>query len=275
MEINNFYKNAGNCDGVLRGIMSRTDATEKSTGFIMVLDCKVLLIDSGNTKSTETLSKLCELRKNISPNGQLRIVWVLSHYHNANAAEAIESLIPDARFSFEKVYLPPIPEVCQAETEAIELHSKTLEALNRFQPKAEIHALSYADKGGFREVIDHAGSRIVIMPPVSETCPVWLRLSYAGRRLLFPGTTAAGIEAMFPKWSEFMTKMDFIAWPGDNSDKTLLSLKPKNILTMGDSVCDALAKQYPEETKKVKFYNCATEDVLFEIDPDGELIFND
>ena len=111
-EINSFYSSLARTDGVLRGIfVSHPAEITKSDCFIFVINRQVLLNDAGMTGCTDALDRLVRIRGEVNPGGKLGITWILSHFHVDHVAAAIETLIPDERFSFNDVYLPPLSKL--------------------------------------------------------------------------------------------------------------------------------------------------------------------
>ncbi len=320
MEINDFYSHAGRCDGVLRGIMvSHPEDIGKSDGFIFVLNCHVLLLDGGMKGCTTTKDRLLKLRESIAPNGQLRITWVVSHYHVDHIVETIECILPDSeKFEFDDIYLPPWTklEAPYAEYGDVKYHDRLLNTISEYQPKATLHQLKFAAEGGFREFFEYAGAKVTLMPPdmdwsaeheindiirkgcygddaspkqvatyVVNSASLWVKISYAGKRLLFTGDSMKrtsfhkdeSFDRMLELWRHYFDHVDFLKWPHhgvlrDDAAAGVLSIRPKYILltTQAETASAYTEANFPEEYKKIKFVNCALSDVYLKVSPDGE-----
>ena len=322
MDISEFIRDAGKCDGVLRGILCShpNDTVQKSDGFIFALNCHVLLIDGGMKDSDVAYERMCALRESICPHGRLRVNWILSHYHVDHISTTIDRILPDTeRFDFEEVYLPPVPKLHYKEGDSV-YHRRALRALEAYAPKAIVHHMQFAAEGGYREVLDHAGARVIILPPDCDwsapaekdliingyfdgdkTCPKintsivnaassWVKISYAGKKLLFTGDSMKrtatiadeSFDRMLTLWADFCKKPDLIKWPHhgmvrDNAAAGVFSTQPKHVLTSTqiETASAFSAEHYPEDYKSARFHNCAETDVLFTVTPDGNLTFFD
>ena len=208
-------------DGVLRIISCPTPPdVNKTDGFIAVLDREVLLHDGGVTGCRDSWRILTKIREAVCPGERLHLTWVLSHFHGDHAMTAIESIIPDPAFAFDRVFIPP---ACPA-PDGLPINGydkiKPLfdEALSTYQPDAEIISLEFADRGGKPVDLRLSDAAIRLYPPDTNgynphqfndiliggygegnpadvkiptaainACCLWMLISYAGRRALFTG----------------------------------------------------------------------------------------
>lgn len=320
MDNKEFYSLCGRCDGVLRAIMvSHPADVMKSEAFIFVLNCQVLLLDGGMTGCTEAYDRLMKLRENIAPGGKLRLTWVLSHYHVDHVATVLEKIISDPAFEFETIYLPPkvnLPEEF-AKYGDVRFRHLVAKMIKEYQPQAKVVTLRFVSDGGFREYFECAGAKVTLMPPdcdwsskrelndiiikgyyggnmnvahpascVVNSASVWMKISYAGRRMLFTGDSMKrtstiqdeSFDRMLAHWRHYFEHADLVKWPHhgykrDNAASGVLSLKPKYVLTTSnaETASKHTEEKYPNDFKKTQFINCADKDICLRISPDGIL----
>lgn len=87
----------------------------KADSYILRLGGYILLIDGGMTGSCVTRDYLLGLRRELLAAGglgedsdlPLRLDWLVSHFHVDHVAAVIEDIIPDRRFEFNNIVLPP------------------------------------------------------------------------------------------------------------------------------------------------------------------------
>ena len=88
----------------------------KADAYVFILDGQVWLLDGGMKQSYVTGDYLAELRREwLSLGGldetsklKLKLDWFVSHFHIDHVSVTIDTLIPDSRFEFGTLYLPPI-----------------------------------------------------------------------------------------------------------------------------------------------------------------------
>lgn len=88
----------------------------KADSYVFVLDGGVWLLDGGMKNSYVTRDFLAELRREWLAFGGLdescglkfKIDWFVSHFHIDHVSATIDTLLPDSRFEFGNMYLPPI-----------------------------------------------------------------------------------------------------------------------------------------------------------------------
>ena len=88
----------------------------KADAYVFILDGQVWLLDGGMKDSYVTRDYLAGLRREwLSLGGldesselKLKMDWFVSHFHIDHVSVTIDLLIPDKRFEFGTMYLPPI-----------------------------------------------------------------------------------------------------------------------------------------------------------------------
>lgn len=88
----------------------------KADSYVFILDGSVWLLDGGMKNSYVTRDFLAELRREWLALGgldesstlKLKMDWFVSHFHIDHVSATIETLLPDSRFEFGTMYLPPI-----------------------------------------------------------------------------------------------------------------------------------------------------------------------
>lgn len=214
--------NAALSDGTLRLLSVSHHTAPKSDAFLFTLNGAVLLEDGGMTGCTDAADRLLALREELCPEGRLKLVWVLSHFHVDHISAVLETILPDPRFELTEVWLPPKTadtDLCPRSGDA-KYRAALYALLAAHQPQANIHNLRFADRGGVPESFDFAGARVTLLPPdtdwsdealirrvviegyyggetdaakiqtcVTNAASLWMLIEYAGRRLVFTGDT--------------------------------------------------------------------------------------
>ncbi|MBP5270224.1 MAG: hypothetical protein ILO42_04620 [Clostridia bacterium] len=253
-EINSFYSSLARTDGVLRGIfVSHPAEITKSDCFIFVINRQVLLNDAGMTGCTDAIDRLVRIRGEVNPGGKLGITWILSHFHVDHVAAAIETLIPDERFSFNDVYLPPLSKL-DPKYEGngdTKYRERLADAIARYQPQAKIHHIPFFTEWEYPDHFDFGGAKVTVYPPERDwsspecvdiivngyfggapgpakvaTCVInasslWFKLSYAGKTIVMTGDsmkreksiTNENFDMMLKVWGRKFRGADLFKWP--------------------------------------------------------------
>ncbi len=253
-ETKKFYSSLAKTDGVLRALfVSHDEKITKSDCFIFVLNRQVLLNDAGMTGCTDALDRLVKIREQVNPAGKLGITWILSHFHVDHVASAIETLIPDERFSFDEIYLPPLSKL-DPKYEGngdTKYRDKLADAIAKYQPQAKVHHIPFYTEWAYPYHFDLAGAKLTIFPPERDwstpdcidiiengyfggapgpakvaTCVVnasslWFKLSYAGKTVVMTGDSMKreasipneNFDLMMEVWSRKFHNPDLFKWP--------------------------------------------------------------
>lgn len=309
---------AGLCDGKLRLLcVSHPEDVKKSDAFIFTLNCHVILLDGGMEGCRDALDRLLALRDEICTEGEkLRVTWILSHMHVDHIVSTIESILPCPDIEITDVYMPPRTKLTGYHGNGDKKYRDRISAaLSEFQPGASVHVLEYAAEGGRPVVFDFGGAKITLLPPERDwyeprqidiivngyyegepgpmkvaTCvinssSIWMRVDYAGRKILFTGDsmkrtaeiTEESWDMMLETWKdELGSGYDLVKWPHhgmvrDDAAPGMKALDPAAILTT-TSVETASARfdaDYPGHN--IPFYNCCDTDVAFTVAYDGNV----
>lgn len=228
------YANSGAPrDGILRLHCLHHEADVfKADSYVITLDGFVLLIDGGMKDSRVTYDFLRELRREWLTSGgehescdaPLKLWLLISHFHVDHVSAAIDMLLPDSSFEFEKIYLPPDSALDPY------FHTTGKDGDTKYRPafEAAVRARGFEhgviNVGFGRESIlrmsDESGRiGMVIYPPVADggvgerleynineywggdrthhavatsainANSIWLQLDYGQHRFLFTGDT--------------------------------------------------------------------------------------
>lgn len=308
-------------DGVLRCVFPTLPDFVKSDGFMFVLDRHMLIHDGGMPGSRDLLSRMLEVKEAVSPDAPMHVVWVLSHFHIDHVSAVLDTVMPDPGFIFDRIYTPSscsLPEGTKDNGDE-KYRPRLAEALKRYQPSAAVTETGFADRGCgpvrffFPDEGEHR-AEITLYPPdcdwadpsliervivngyfggdansprigtcVINSASLWMKISYAGRRILFTGDcmkrtteiTDESFDRMLSLWADSVGDApDLMKWPHhgmarDHAMEGVLSLHPKNILTttLIETASKHTAKNRPDY--RGRFFNCAEKEVRVSVGPDG------
>lgn len=207
----------------------------KADAYVFILDGQVWLLDGGMKDSYVTGDYLAELRREWLTLGgldessglKLKIDWFVSHFHVDHVSVTIDLLIPDSRFEFGTMYLPPITALdesyCPSGSHGngdVKYRPRLRKALEKYGTgKEKIVQLDFGMQN-ITDIFDNSGKlQMTIYPPIADaglgerleynineywggdrtykaipTVVVnsnsnWLRLRYGKHNFLFTGDT--------------------------------------------------------------------------------------
>ncbi len=163
-------------DGVLRVrcVGHAPGKQKKSDAFIITLNDKVWLIDSGMRGNYDAFCRLLDLREawlGRKSRGvdleerKLHITWLLSHFHVDHVQEAIVHILKSPYIAVDELYIPPKTDLDPSLTKNEDAFFRPLlySTLEKYQPKARVFELSYGIDGVMHRESD--GVTLDILPP--------------------------------------------------------------------------------------------------------------
>lgn len=165
----------------------------KADAYVFVLDGQVWLLDGGMKNSYVTRDFLADMRRDWLALGglddacdaKLKIDWFVSHFHIDHVSVTIDNLLPDPRFEFGTMYLPPItcldPAYCPEGTNGngdVKYRPRLDKALKKYGTGEEKIVQFDFGTQNIADYYDATGKlQMTVYPPIADAGEGW-RLEY-------------------------------------------------------------------------------------------------